>query len=148
MVRRGFSLVEAVAVLALLAILAGIATAGFAVAQRNTNAESAQRTLETVWLAELSYAQRTGVFTVDAADLVVPGGVTIADVISDGPRTVSVVAGSDGSLGLAVLDSDDICHAAYAEAPSSGAALTPVEVPTSAPCHASVALPAGVAVND
>ena len=87
MIRRGFTLVEMIVVLVIVAILGAIAIAGYQSVVEKAEVKAAESTLQTLdreYRALDAFNLGTAAQGVDAADLSVIAGVTVTDVDASG----------------------------------------------------------------
>lgn len=147
--RRGFSLIELMAVLVITMSLAAVSVGTFRAATNETSASALKSSLQAMADAELAVATRTGAYSADPAVLGELRNVTFTTGVATDARQVSVALGADGSAGFAASDGDGGCAWLRLAAPVRGAVATMVTAdPETTVCHGQAALAEGVAQLD
>lgn len=117
--RRGYTLTEMVVVFFLVASMAAAIGAGTVTLLRDTTSRQAESAIQRVLIAEQSFARRHGGYTAFPDEISV-AKVSIVASPSDAPDAVSAALGVEGSLGLAVRRSDEVCVLLQAGSLDSG----------------------------
>ena len=122
MIRRGFTLVEMIVVLVIVAILGAIAIAGYQKVVEKAEVKAAESTLQTLdreYRALDAFNLGTAAQGVDADDLSVITGVTVADVNNNG------VIDKDDTATYADADGTDLAVLTFGSATVAGTLSAP-----------------------
>lgn len=138
--RRGFSLLEVIVVLVIVALLAAVGSLTFTRLSGTTNEREARRRIDRVVLAERTWAVKNASWTNDANELVLGRGLTLVAGPSRTPGEVSVSVEDGLHLGLAATADGGSCQAKYLGDPLTGRAETWVVIPADQPCSGRSAL--------
>lgn len=144
--RHGFTLIEMVITMVLMAILMSVAFVGFTAVARRTASLSIDADIDVIHSAQLRFAAVHGSYTPWPEDLTsVPLGVSATAGPSTAVGQVSVAVGVDGTLALSSLDAENNCRAVQYPAHGVGGEAIDVTIASTSPCEARSALPAGEA---
>lgn len=138
--RSGFSLLEVIVVLVIVAILAAAGSLTFASISGTANEREARRRVDRVVLAERTWAARNASWTNDANELLLGRGLTLVSGPSLTTSEVSVSVEDGLHLGLAAIADGGSCQAKYLGDPLTGRVETWVAIPDDQPCSGRSAL--------
>lgn len=103
---KGFSLMEMLASLVVMAVLAAIVMPSYAAFKKNSATHSAVNALQGVELRQREHFVKKSVWSLD---LYIGERLELVSLPSTSPSFVSVYEYADKSLGMAVLAADDTC---------------------------------------
>lgn len=140
--RRGYSLLEIIATLTIVLILAGTGAASFSYVKNLTDDNDARSALSRAALAERSWVARNATWADDPSVLNVGRGLVLTTSASASPSVVSIAVDSANRLGLAVRSETGTCLARVLNDPLLDGGETSLELPSSAACSGVAALSA------
>lgn len=106
---RAFSLLELLACLVVMAILAAIATPSYSDFKENSAVRSGMSTLQDMEFKQRAHFTQKSVWAFVPGDLYTDERLRLVYSASTGPSTISIHEYSDKSLGMAVLVEETVC---------------------------------------
>jgi prepilin-type N-terminal cleavage/methylation domain-containing protein len=137
--RRAFTLTEAVIVLVVMGVLAGIGSLTYSAFFTTATDRAAVARLDVAYATELRFAATWGLFSAHPPDLPEGAGVELVAGPAEAGQ-VSIAVGRSGALALSTVVSDGCIARRY---PPLGEGSGTVELALPAPCDATAALAEG-----
>jgi prepilin-type N-terminal cleavage/methylation domain-containing protein len=144
--RRGFSLTELIVALAIVGVIAFLGALGARAVLERSQERVALANAQTVANAQRDYLVRNGTYAASAEDLGPVRNVVVVNDMSRNRDEVSIAAGADGSLGLAVAENASSCVLVTLASPGAGGGLSEFSAGPNTMCTGMSALPVGEAL--
>jgi prepilin-type N-terminal cleavage/methylation domain-containing protein len=137
--RHGFSMVELVVTMVVVAIVTVTVTMGSTAVLDENNNRAAQSNVQRVLIAQQTFATKYGTYTGFPDDLGQLTDIEVSSEVSDDPSVVSIALGVDGTIGIASRRDERTCVMVAAAAAAAGGAITVFDTEPQA-CDAAAAL--------